>query len=238
MRAIFDPYRQAENAVGKAVGGTGLGLTISREISRAMGGDITCTSEVGVGSTFEFSAYLPATEAPQASHSQRRVLAKPGLFDAEEGARPTPIRLQGLVLLAEDNDVNAMIVQAQLQMLGLAVEHAHNGQQALARLTDPHQRRPDLVLMDCQMPMMDGFEATRRLREHETSLKLQRMPVVALTASAMAEDNARCLSAGMDAHLPKPFDDHDLVDILAMYLQEGTATSCVNDRDEDCSTPS
>ncbi|WP_165456706.1 ATP-binding protein [Aquabacterium lacunae] len=227
LRAIFDPYRQAGNAVGMAVGGTGLGLTISREISRAMGGDITCTSAVGQGSTFEFSAYLPPTESPQSNPNLRRTLNKPGLFnDAGHSEMPSG-PLQGTILLAEDNDVNALIVQSQLEQLGLEVIHAHNGQQALSRLTDATQARPDLVLMDCQMPVMDGFEATRRLRQHEALNRLPRLPVVALTASAMAEDNARCLSAGMDAHLPKPFEDADLVRLLSSYLQraQGAATT-------------
>jgi CheY-like chemotaxis protein len=206
-----------------AVGGTGLGLTISREISRAMGGDITCMSVVGEGSTFEFSAHLPATEPPKASPHGRRTLNKPGLFNEQGHATEPQGPLRGTILLAEDNDVNALIVQSQLEQLGLDVIHAHNGQQALARLTDASQSRPDLVLMDCQMPMMDGFEATRRLRQHEALNHLPRLPVVALTASAMAEDNARCLSAGMDAHLPKPFEDADLVRLLASYLSTPAA---------------
>jgi len=126
--------------------------------------------------------------------------------------------LRGHVLLAEDNEVNAMIVEAQLRQHGLSVEHARDGAEALQRLTDAQHPRPDLVLMDCQMPRMDGFEATQRLRAHERLLALPRLPVVALTASAMAEDSVRCLSAGMDAHLSKPFEDMDLLRILSLYL--------------------
>jgi two-component system, sensor histidine kinase len=215
LRAIFDPYRQADNAIGRAVGGTGLGLTISREISRAMGGDITCASVVGQGSTFEFSAMLTPAPAPdgQARHT------RPRLVKAQDPMSDTNAVLNGSVLLAEDNEVNALIVEAQLRQHGLVVEHARDGAEALRRLLDTQLPRPDLVLMDCQMPLMDGFEATRRLRTHETLNGLKRLPVVALTASAMAEDSARCLNAGMDAHLSKPFEDNDLTSILSLYLR-------------------
>ena len=213
LRTIFDPYRQADNAVGRAMGGTGLGLTISREISRAMGGDITCTSQVGLGSTFEFSALLPLCKPIDAQRNQR-----PRLLKAQDPMADASAELRGHVLLAEDNEVNAMIVEAQLRQHGLSVEHARDGQEALKRLMDPKSPRPDLVLMDCQMPQMDGFEATQRLRTHEFSQGLPRLPVVALTASAMAEDSARCINAGMDAHLSKPFEDTDLLRILSLYL--------------------
>jgi signal transduction histidine kinase/CheY-like chemotaxis protein len=214
LRTIFDPYRQADNAVGRAMGGTGLGLTISREISRAMGGDITCRSTVGQGSTFEFSAQLATCQAPD---SQQRSL-RPRLLRAQDPMADASAELHGHVLLAEDNEVNAMIVEAQLRQHGLSVEHARDGAEALQRLTDAQRPRPDLVLMDCQMPRMDGFEATQRLRAHERTHAMPRLPVVALTASAMAEDSARCLSAGMDAHLSKPFEDMDLLRILSLYL--------------------
>jgi signal transduction histidine kinase/ActR/RegA family two-component response regulator len=214
LRTIFDPYRQADNAVGRAMGGTGLGLTISREISRAMGGDITCRSTVGQGSTFEFSAQLATCPAPD---SQQRSL-RPRLLRAQDPMADASAELHGHVLLAEDNEVNAMIVEAQLRQHGLSVEHARDGAEALQRLTDAQRPRPDLVLMDCQMPRMDGFEATQRLRAHERTHAMPRLPVVALTASAMAEDSARCLSAGMDAHLSKPFEDMDLLRILSLYL--------------------
>ncbi len=215
LRSIFDPYRQADNAIGRAVGGTGLGLTISREISRAMGGDITCTSVVGQGSTFEFSAMLTPAPAPdgQARHT------RPRLVKAQDPMSDANATLNGRVLLAEDNEVNALIVEAQLRQHGLVVEHARDGAEALRRLLNTQLPRPDLVLMDCQMPLMDGFEATRRLRTHETLNGLKRLPVVALTASAMAEDSARCLNAGMDAHLSKPFEDNDLTSILSLYLR-------------------
>jgi two-component system, sensor histidine kinase len=215
LRAIFDPYRQADNAIGRAVGGTGLGLTISREISRAMGGDITCTSVVGQGSTFEFSATLTPAATPDAQARHIR----PRLVKAQDPMSDTSAVLNGCVLLAEDNEVNALIVEAQLRQHGLVVEHARDGAEALRRLLDTQLPRPDLVLMDCQMPLMDGFEATRRLRTHETLNGLKRLPVVALTASAMAEDSARCLNAGMDAHLSKPFEDDDLTSILSLYLR-------------------
>lgn len=218
LQRIFDPYRQADATVGNAVGGTGLGLTISREISRAMGGDITCTSRVGHGSTFEFTVPLPTVAAPAQAEVPPPVPAweasRPMLYDDEQ-----PVRLRGHVLLAEDNEVNALIVETQLRRMGLTVEQVRDGQEAYDRLTSLTGRRPDLVLMDCQMPRMDGFEATRRLREHERDQRLPRLPVVALTASAMAEDSERCLDAGMDAHLPKPFHDTQLTAVLAHHLR-------------------
>jgi signal transduction histidine kinase len=210
LEHIFDPYRQAQNAVGRAVGGTGLGLTISREISRAMGGDITCESTMGKGSVFEFTAPLPGTAAGALVH---------------QGPTSQDSTLTGHVLLAEDNDVNALIVEAQLHRHGLTVEFVGDGQAALDRLTDPKLQRPDLVLMDCQMPRMDGFEATRRLREHESREHLPRLPVIALTASAMAEDSERCLQAGMDAHLPKPFQEAQLTAMLYAHLGKQIAAA-------------
>ncbi len=215
LQNIFDPYKQADNAVGRAVGGTGLGLTISREISRAMGGDIVCTSQVGRGSVFEFTAPLLPAEAPGLEHTSGGALTWESLsLELGEEMRG----LKGHVLLAEDNDVNALIVEAQLRRLGLTVEQAKDGQEAYDRLVQGDGPRPDLVLMDCQMPRMDGFETTRRLRDHERTHNLHRLPVVALTASAMAEDSERCLRAGMDAHLPKPFHDNQLTAVLARFL--------------------
>ena len=215
---IFDPYRQAGTATGRAVGGTGLGLTISREICRAMQGDITCSSRVGVGSTFEFSAPLPATPAPKdASRHELAAAAWRSPSPAALAGEAAPA-LHGHVLLAEDNDVNAMIVEAQLSRQGLTVEHVTDGQAALDRLQRSDLPPPDLVLMDCQMPRLDGFEATRRWRQFERAHSRSPLPVVALTASAMAEDSERCLHAGMNAHLPKPFHDHQLSAILERFL--------------------
>lgn len=219
LQHIFDPYKQADNAVGRAVGGTGLGLTISREISRAMGGDIVCTSQVGRGSVFRFTVPLPSSPAPILTGTTAGTPTWESL-SLELGEEL--MSLKGHVLLAEDNDVNALIVETQLKRLGLTVEQARDGQEAFDRLVREDAPRPDLVLMDCQMPRMDGFETTRRLREHEQLHQLDRLPVVALTASAMAEDSERCLRAGMDAHLPKPFHDNQLTAVLARFLGSRT----------------
>jgi CheY-like chemotaxis protein len=125
-------------------------------------------------------------------------------------------RLQGHVLLAEDNEVNAMVAQATLQRLGLKVDTVENGEAAVAFMCT---HEPDLVLMDCQMPLVDGFEATRQIREVETRLHRLRVPIVALTANALEGDRERCLSAGMDDHLSKPFKDEDLEQVLRRYLR-------------------
>ncbi|RZI84755.1 MAG: response regulator [Rubrivivax sp.] len=207
---IFDPYHQVDNSLGRRFGGTGLGLTISREISRAMQGEIRCSSRPGQGSTFELAVPLPSLEAAPAPSPRRH-----DSFPLE--ARRTPAALQGHVLLAEDNEVNAMVVEALLLRHGLTVEHVPDGLEVVQRMCGDRPR-PDLVLMDCQMPAMDGFEATRQIRADERSRGLPRTPVVALTASALAEDSERCLGAGMDAHLPKPFREDQLLSVLAAHL--------------------
>jgi signal transduction histidine kinase/CheY-like chemotaxis protein len=214
LPTIFEPYKQAQSVAGGPIGGTGLGLTISREISRAMEGDITCESREGKGSTFTFTSVLP-TWTPDLDTN----------FDALRPLQVTQqttadaAKLSGHVLLAEDNEINALIVDLQLQRKGLTVEHVKNGQEALERLLRIDQPRPDVVLMDCQMPLVDGFEATRRLRTHEKQQGLSRLPVIALTASAMAEDSTRCLNSGMDAHLSKPFNEDQLFALLIAYLK-------------------
>ena len=213
---IFEPFHQIDSALDKRFGGTGLGLTITRELCHAMHGDISCHSEPGRGSLFEVILPLPPG-APQ--------VAPPPMMSAHRAApKPSPqpgspeTRLHGHVLLAEDNEVNAMVVEALLTRLGLRVEVLTDGQAVVDRICADHPR-PELILMDCQMPSLDGFEATKRIRWHERMKGLPRIPVVALTASALAEDSARCLNAGMDAHLPKPFRDEQLIAVLHTYLQ-------------------
>ena len=139
----------------------------------------------------------------------------PDPLPAHAGAGAASPALQGHVLLAEDNPVNALVAEAALKKMGLTVELVEDGLQALASF---RAAPPDLVLLDCQMPVMDGFEAVRRMREHEGEQGLPRTPVVALTANALQGDREHSLAAGMDDHLAKPFRDEELRAVLRRLL--------------------
>jgi signal transduction histidine kinase/ActR/RegA family two-component response regulator len=197
---IFDAFHQADSSFTRRFGGTGLGLTIARELARAMGGDLVCTSRQGRGSCFTVTVDLPPAPDP---------------VPAMAGAANAAPALKGHVLLAEDNPVNALVAEAALKNMGLTVELVEDGLQALASF---RAQPPDLVLLDCQMPVMDGFEAVRRMREHEGELGLPRTPVVALTANALQGDREHSLAAGMDDHLAKPFRDEELRTVLRRLL--------------------
>jgi signal transduction histidine kinase/CheY-like chemotaxis protein len=212
MERVFAPFEQAEQveaALGQArkprrQDGTGLGLTISRELARAMGGDLRCSSVPGQGSLFEFTLPLQAC-----------VNEIPPLSTARGMVQPAP-KLSGRVLLVDDSMVNVLVATAMLESCGLHVEQAEDGLQALERLETAAY---DLVLMDCQMPKMDGFEATRRWRAHERKLSLGHVPIVALTASAVNGDRDRCILAGMDDYLVKPFEMDDLLAVVQRHIQ-------------------
>ena len=206
---IFEAFHQVDGSFGRRHSGTGLGLTISRELARAMGGDIVCTSVIDQGSCFTLTTPLPAAPVEQVD-----------LHLTPDTADSTPNTAHAHsvhVLLAEDNPVNALVAQATLANLGVTVTHVEDGLQALAEL-----QRPDhpyaLVLMDCQMPGLDGIEATRRLRAWEHHRGRPAIPVIALTANAMQSDRDRCMAAGMNAHLAKPFRLDELRDMLRLHL--------------------
>ncbi|MFH7043606.1 ATP-binding protein [Paucibacter sp. JuS9] len=203
LEHIFAPFEQAAAGLRRQEG-AGLGLTISRELARAMGGDLCCSSTPGEGSQFEFTLPLRAvvpTAAEQAAN------------DEGDGAK-----LSGHVLVVDDSAVNLLVASAMLEAGGLRVEQAETGMQALSRL---QSQRFDLVLMDCQMHGMDGFQTTSRWRELELEQGLARLPIVALTASAVNGDRDRCIAAGMDDYLLKPFEQGDLMAVLARHLRAG-----------------
>jgi signal transduction histidine kinase/ActR/RegA family two-component response regulator len=213
LALIFDAFHQVDGSFGRKHTGTGLGLTISREIARAMDGDITCQSEVGRGTTFTLGVPLPSTTVQSVD------LTLP-IGEALVETAPAPLEplAQGChVLLAEDNAVNALVAEATLANLGMRVTRVENGHEALAALQDVNHGF-DIVLMDCQMPVLDGIEATRQLRYWEASQQKVRVPVIALTANAMAGDRARCMAAGMDDHLAKPFRQDELSAVLRTHL--------------------
>jgi signal transduction histidine kinase len=213
LERIFDAFEQAPSTTAPARSGAGLGLTISRRLARAMGGDVRCRSTPGVGTTFDFSIAFratPRTPQPRSSVAEEIAAAVPSL-----GGPPTR---PGRVLVVEDNDVNALVVRGMLEQMGVETELAVNGQKALASMG----RTPfDLVLMDCQMPVLDGWEATRIWRARESRLRQDaHLPIVALTASAAAGERERCLAAGMDDYLSKPFTREALGHLVEKYLPE------------------
>jgi signal transduction histidine kinase/CheY-like chemotaxis protein len=209
LNSIFEPFVQVDSSNTRRFGGTGLGLSITRSLCEAMGGRITCSSTLGQGSTFEvyLPIELPLTVPSPAAPAQ-------GHFGAARA------RLRGTVLLAEDNEVNAIVAESSLVRLGLAVERVPSGVGVVERVCQLDSPRPDLVLLDCQMPEMDGFEAARRIRAHEAEHQLPRLPVIALTANVFPEDREQCRAAGMDDYLAKPFDTEQLRTILTPYLAE------------------
>jgi len=198
---LFRPFAQADTSISRRFGGTGLGLAISRRLANLMGGDIAVQSRLGEGSLFTVGVPLDLAEAPQADVA----VSAPSLQDA---ARGTPLKL----LLAEDNPVNQKVAAAMLRKFGHAVTVVADGYEALeaVRHTDW-----DLVLMDVQMPGLDGLEATRRIRALDGPRA--GVPVVALTANALKGDDQRCLEAGMNGYLAKPIEPVKLAETLRRY---------------------
>ena len=210
QQQLFRPFIQADSSHTRRFGGTGLGLAIVKQLVELMGGKITIESELGHGSCFQFAVYL----------------APPVLIDTDKAI--TAVVMQSLrtswqgahILLAEDTPTNQDVMKAMLHVLGCDVDIVANGQQALDVLMNSHY---DLVLMDCQMPEMDGFEATSRYREYEKAHHLPRIPIVAVTASVLTDERAACLTCGMDDILTKPFKRKELAEILERWLKKPAA---------------
>jgi CheY-like chemotaxis protein len=203
---LFSPFVQADASTTRKYGGTGLGLAISKELAGLMGGTIGVDSRPGEGSTFWFTAVLDIVPSRLAS------LPIPDQRVPVPSEVATPQIRDARILVAEDNAVNQYVALAQLQKLGYRASAVNNGAEAVAAVKDGDW---DLVLMDCQMPLMDGFEATRRIRQ---GLRPD-IPIIALTANAMESDREQCLREGMNDYLAKPMDLEHLANVIARWTK-------------------
>lgn len=199
IKRIFEPFYQTDLSASRKHGGTGLGLPISQRLASLMGGDITVESTEGKGATFEVTIRVGEGRPPPASGIQPP--------EVQDMTRFTGRR----VLIVDDDAVNRRLCVLQMAKLGLVAEAAESGQDAVTRcLQNPY----DVVVMDIQMPGLDGLEATRRIREHTP----HHPPIIAFTANVMPDDRAKCLAAGMDDYLSKPLQLDDLAQALARWL--------------------
>ncbi|MCC7372803.1 MAG: PAS domain-containing protein [Chloroflexi bacterium] len=211
---LFQPFTQADSSTTRRYGGTGLGLAISHRLMQLLGGRIGVESSPGEGSTFWIHIALDRVQATAPARSVAPSGGHPAtvtvrLLPKDAAASPDPPRL----LLAEDNPVNQKVAVRMLENLGYRVDVVADGAAAVAACT---QARYAAILMDCQMPVLDGYGATRAIRE--SSPDNAHTPILAMTASAFDGDRERCLAAGMDDYLTKPMQQHDLADLLAHWV--------------------
>jgi two-component system, sensor histidine kinase len=200
LERLFDKFVQADASTTRRFGGTGLGLAICRELAQMMGGQVSAASEVGKGSTFTVILPLPSVSAPVSS--ARDAAPDEAEFDVS--------RLK--VLAAEDNEVNQLVLRTLLRQIGLELTVVGDGRQAL----EAWRREPwDLILMDVQMPEMDGLASTAAIRAEEAQGGRRRTPIVALTADALAHQTAACRAHGMDGHVAKPIEARRLFEALS-----------------------
>jgi len=205
---LFEEYNQAEKSTSRKYGGTGLGLSLSKRLAQLLGGDITVTSLPGLGSIFTLTVECGDSSGTEQINS----IEEAGIISRVQTEAPIAHKLKGRVLLAEDNADNQHLFSMYLHRFGIDLDIAHNGQQAIEFALREHY---DLILMDMQMPILDGIEATKDLRN-----KGVKTPIVALTANAMKDDMDRFYQAGCDDYLTKPIKRATLYQLCSVYLQE------------------
>lgn len=214
---LFDSFSQADMSTTRVFGGTGLGLAITRHLCELMGGEIKAKSKLDEGSVFQFSVIF-ATPPP--------LIIDKKVPPTDESI-PNFANLQ--VLLVEDNEINQEVMLAILEGLGIKVDVANNGLEAIAMLTK--SAKFNLILMDCQMPNMDGYDATRHIRLGDAGEIFSKIPIFALTANIMNNERQRCIAAGMNEYLTKPIDINALKLMLAKY--QPTLTSAIKNKAEE-----
>ena len=202
---LFDSFSQADMSTTRNFGGTGLGLAITKQLCELMGGGITAHSKLGEGSVFQFSVQLD-TPDPVAAQKEN-IHATTSLADFSK------LR----VLLVEDNFINQEVMIAILGSLKINVDVANDGLEAVTILTHFQSSTFDLILMDCQMPNLDGYETTRRIRAGDAGELSSKIPIIALTANTMNSEREKCINAGMNEYLTKPINTNALKSILAEY---------------------
>jgi signal transduction histidine kinase/DNA-binding response OmpR family regulator len=219
LERLFQPFTQGDGSITRKFGGTGLGLTISRRLAKLLNGDISVGSELGIGSTFT----LKIGGGPSAGVEMLQDLTEATLPATPDQRAQPDIHLHGRILLVEDGRDNQRLLRMQLSAAGAEVVVADNGQIAVDLMTT----RPfDLILMDMQMPVLDGYAATIELRRRGVKI-----PIIALTAYAMAEDRAKCMASGCSAYLTKPVNEETLLNTVNQYLRNVFASKPdVNDK--------
>lgn len=216
QESIFEPFRQAhrpDDPLIGILGGTGLGLTIAKKLVNKIGGEISLTSQTEGerrGTIVRFTVpYVPATSNPRGYVTHGEVVSEQS---------PSATRLQGRVLLVDDNRINLKLTKRIVEKLGLECVTAENGRIAVDMYLE--DKGIDVILMDKEMPVLNGLEAVREIRDEEAKSATKRVPIIALTAAAMKADQDACLSAGCDEYLPKPVDQKKLAQLLAKYTVE------------------
>jgi len=200
QQIIFESFVQADGSMTRRYGGTGLGLAICSKLVKLMSGRIWVESQVGRGSSFHFTVRMHTDNDTAAEQKPAQEVFRKALH---------PLR----VLLAEDNEINQQVAVEFLQLRGHQVRVANNGKDVLQALAS---ERFDIILMDVQMPQMDGFQATAAIREKEKTTGI-RVPIIAMTGYAMKADRQRCLNAGMDGHICKPIRSQELFEIVESF---------------------
>ncbi|MCL2239850.1 MAG: response regulator, partial [Defluviitaleaceae bacterium] len=203
------PFVQAEASTTRRYGGSGLGLAISKHIIELMGGEIWVESDLGHGATFCFTVQLATADKEEAA-------AMASEHKSPETYEEFPSYAGKRIILAEDININQEIVLAALEPMGITIDVASNGSEALT-LFEAAPEAYDLIFMDVQMPIMDGHEATRKIRAMPFA-QAQRIPIIAMTANVFAEDISKCHESGMNSHLGKPLNFEDMMATLKQYF--------------------